>query len=178
CQFAVYRPLVPRRTVLISRVPSKKRIALIFAAAEAATASDALPFTQDVPSGRSHVTVARFVPRTLTRLIVVFGRTLAPIWSTFFVSWLSAANAAPLKRPRRTGGADRGIAKSASPLVGSYRAAPSSTRCRYSITSESGSTPEPRSVTRAASSGRPTVTRFVNSLNLGGVTSFTQERSA
>ena len=100
-------------------MPSKKRIALIFAGAEAATASDALPFTQDVPSGRSQVTVGLVVPRTLTRLIVVFGRTLAPIWSTFFDSWLSAASAAPLNRPRRTGGAERGMPKSASPLAGS-----------------------------------------------------------
>jgi len=38
---------------------------------------------------------------------------------------------------------------------------------RYSITSESGSTPEPLSVTRAASSGRPAVTRFVSILNRG-----------
>src|SRR5437763_7503360 len=121
----------PRRTVLIRRLPSKNRMALILPGAEAATASDVLPFAQDVPSGSSQVTVGLVVPRTLMRLIVVFGRTLAPIWSTFFVSWLSAASAAPLNRPRRTGGAERGIPNSARPLAGSYSAAPSSTLLRY-----------------------------------------------
>src|SRR4029079_4243603 len=139
--------------------------------------SDAEPFTQEVPSGSSQVTVGPLVPRILTRLIVVFGRTLAPIWSTFFDSWLSAARAAPFNRPCRTGGAVRGMPNRASPLEGSYSDAPSSTLFRYSITSESGSTPEPRSVTGAPSSGRPAVTRFVSSLNLGGVRSFTHERS-
>src|SRR5512133_1527440 len=150
---------------------------VIFQGAEAATASETAPRAQEVPSGSSHVTLGRAVPRRLTRLIVVFGRTLAPIWSMFFVSWLSCASAAPLNRPRRTGGAVRGIGNRASPLVGSYSAAPRRTRGRYSITSESGSTPEPVSVTRAASSGRPAGTRRVSSLNFGGVRSLIHERS-
>ena len=106
----------------------------------------------------------------------VLGMMFDPVVFTFFASWKSEASNTVGVRAETSVGACTGSGKSASPLIGSYAAAPTST-FRYPITSESGSTPAPASSTRAAIVGRPRATRVVSTSICGGVTSFTHERS-
>ena len=54
----------------------------------------------------------------------VFGSSSSPTESTFFASWKSAAVPLSSRFPAFSAGASFGSGKSATPLIGSYTAAP------------------------------------------------------
>ena len=143
---------------------------------EPATATSATVFsTHAFCGGDTQLTAGPETPVIDTERNAVFGRMLLPTPLTFFASWKSAADSTARVRPARSLWAALGIGKIATPEPGSYSAAPTSTP-RYAITSESGSTPAPASVTRATIVGRPCATRFVTSRIFGGRTSLTHDR--
>ena len=76
-------------------------------------------------SGTTHVSAGPVTTSSFTPLKVVFGRTFVPIVLTFFVSWKSDAERVAARLPALNAGAFAGIGKRATPLAGSYAAAPS-----------------------------------------------------
>ena len=119
-------PAVPRLTVAIGLLPSRKRTERRAAVEEASTRSCVGAAAHSFGSGVTHVIAGPFTTVMLPEANAVFGRSSSPTESTFFASWKSAAEAESRRCPVRRTGASRGSGKIAMPLTGSYAAAATS----------------------------------------------------
>src|SRR6266404_5233797 len=126
--------------------------------------------------GRSQSTAGPLTTWSWTETARVFGMIDVPAVSTFFASWKSEDESRIDLVPGLSASTLAGSGMTAMPVTGSYEVAPMSAPVEP-IVSDSGSTPDWVSRVCTTSVGRPAETRVVSSFTVGGVTSFTQERS-